>query len=130
MTQPSDVSVLLVDDDTNILGSFGRLLEIHGYEHVTATSPEQGLELFRSLSPPLVISDYNFGLASSMTGVDFLAQIWRLCPSARRVLLTGFSMLREVKMAESSGVIHRVLTKGDLFDAVEVVREELERYRV
>lgn len=112
--------VLLVDDDLQLLGTLQRLFQIWGHECVTVSTPEEALDLFVRLWPPLVVSDYDFGLRSATTGVDFLDQVRTLHPDTRRVLLTGALLAP----AETT-VAHRVLRKGNMANLADVVDREL-----
>ncbi len=49
--------VLVVDDETDFLDTYERLLRRNGYEVVTATSRATGLEALAGEPPDLVISD-------------------------------------------------------------------------
>ena len=56
--------ILLVDDHLPLLRNMAFLLEIAGFDVLTATNGTQALELLRQQTPDLVISDVN------MPGVD------------------------------------------------------------
>ena len=53
----SDISVLIVEDEENILKSLKYNLEKNGYRVITASDGEQCIELNRELSPDIIILD-------------------------------------------------------------------------
>lgn len=81
-------TVLLIDDDEDILSSFSLALEHHGLRVLTAESGDEGIALARQYLPDLIISDIN------MPGKDGLSVLQALRadpPLATRqiVLMTG-----------------------------------------
>ncbi len=53
--------ILLVDDDTDLLISLKTVLRKQGYEVTTTTSCTEGLTIFYSVQPDLVLLDVNVG---------------------------------------------------------------------
>lgn len=64
--------VLVVDNDPVNLDLAVSLLQASGYEVVTAQDPDAGLDLARSRTPALIVSDVCMGMAS---GYDFLQRV-------------------------------------------------------
>ena len=65
-------SILLVDDNTHGLTARGLILQELGHSIVTATSAEQGWELFQQTSFDLVVTDYRMG---KMNGLEFIKAV-------------------------------------------------------
>ncbi|MCA9506773.1 MAG: response regulator, partial [Myxococcales bacterium] len=82
----STASVLLVDDEPNVLKSLNRLLRRRGYVVHMCTCPEQALKLLEQLDPKVIVSDYRM---PQMNGVEFLHRARQLRPRAMRILLSG-----------------------------------------
>jgi DNA-binding NtrC family response regulator len=86
--------VMLVDDEPNILSALRRSLsaidarELDGdaLSFETFTSPEAAIQRSDEQDFDLVISDYRM---PSMNGVEFLARIMELQPSAPRMIISG-----------------------------------------
>lgn len=53
----SDVKIMLVDDEENILISLSFLLEKEGYTVATATNGAEALEQYRAFKPDIVLLD-------------------------------------------------------------------------
>ena len=81
-------TLLLVDDEENILSSLRRLLRNQGYEIFTATGGEQALAMLEERPVDLVISDARM---PGMDGATLLAEVQRRWPDCMRILLTGYA---------------------------------------
>jgi response regulator RpfG family c-di-GMP phosphodiesterase len=118
-------TLLLVDDETNILSSLRRLFRPHGYRVLSAESGAQGLELLRTEAVDLIISDMRM---PTMNGAQFLAAARALQPDAVRVLLTGYADIGSTIEAINAGEIHRYVSKPwDDREMLLIVRQALER---
>jgi diguanylate cyclase (GGDEF)-like protein len=101
-------TLLLVDDEENILAALARLLRGSGYTILRASSARQGLELLASHRVGVIISDQRM---PGMTGVEFFSRVRDLYPQTVRIVLSGYTDLEAVKEAFSRGTIYKFLTK-------------------
>ncbi|AZE87840.1 HD domain-containing phosphohydrolase [Pseudomonas orientalis] len=101
-------AVLLVDDEESILNSLRRLLRSQPYDVVLATSGAQALEIMATRPIDLVMSDARM---PGMDGATLLAEVHRLYPGTRRILLTGYADLTTIVKAINDGQIHRYISK-------------------
>ena len=51
--------ILVIDDDRDILQLVSAILKKHGYNPITASDGDQGLTLFESENPAIVLTDIN-----------------------------------------------------------------------
>mgnify|MGYP002642134907 CR=1 FL=1 len=103
------MKILCVDDDGNVLRALKRMLQMAGYETLTASSAQEGMNiLMKDSDIPLVISDYHM---PQVNGVSFLRDIQSTWPEKGRFLLTGFAGEQDVKKAAVDGVIHQLIDK-------------------
>lgn len=101
-------SVLIVDDDTNILSAFVRGLRKH-VDLTTASSATEGLELLEKAGGfAVVISDQQM---PGMDGITFLKSVRKKTPDAVRIMLTGNTDHDIAANAVNQGAIFRFLTK-------------------
>ncbi len=101
-------SILLVDDEPNILSSLSRLLRREGYTILTAASPLEAFELLAKHPVQVVVSDQRM---PEMSGTEFLSRVRQLYPNTVRLVLTGYTDLESVTGAINRGAIYKFLTK-------------------
>ncbi len=119
-------TLLLVDDEENVLHSLKRLLHQEGYTILTASNGEEGLEKLESTPVALVISDQRM---PGKSGVDFLRLVKERWPETVRIMLTGYADIEAAIAAINSGEVFRFITKPwNEGEIKEVIRQALERY--
>ncbi|MDD5176670.1 MAG: EAL domain-containing protein [Sterolibacterium sp.] len=101
-------TLLLVDDEANILSALKRLLRHDGYDILTALGAEQGLEQLASHPVDVIVSDQRM---PGMSGVEFLRRVKTLHPETVRLVLSGYTDLQAVTDAINEGAIYKFLTK-------------------
>lgn len=101
-------SLLLVDDEENILSALARLLRRDGYTLYRANSGEEGLRLLAENDIGVIVSDQRM---PQMTGVEFLTRARELRPDTVRIALSGYTDLDSVTDAINRGSIYKFLTK-------------------
>ncbi|MFZ4859991.1 MAG: HD domain-containing phosphohydrolase [Desulfuromonadaceae bacterium] len=123
----SIITVLLVDDEENILRSLQRLLMDEDFAIETATSGEAALEKLRTLeNVGLILSDQRM---PGMNGAEFLGRSREYVPDAVRILLTGYTDINAAIDAINRGGTSRYLSKPWNDDElVQVVRDAVSHY--
>lgn len=101
-------TLLLVDDEANILAALKRLLRRDGYQIITADGGEQGLQRLAEQPVDVIVSDQRM---PGMSGVEFLRRAKALCPDTVRLTLSGFTELQSIIDAVNEGAIYKFLTK-------------------
>ncbi|HJW57663.1 MAG TPA: EAL domain-containing protein [Burkholderiaceae bacterium] len=101
-------TLLLVDDEANILAALKRLLRRDGYQILTAESGQEGLEILAQKSVDVIVSDQRM---PGMTGVEFLRTAKGIYPNTVRIVLSGYTELQSVTNAVNEGAIYKFLTK-------------------
>jgi CheY-like chemotaxis protein len=104
----SQMTLLLVDDEPNILNAIKRLLRREGYRILCAESAAQGLDLLATHRVHVVISDQRMPV---MTGTEFLSRVKDLYPDTVRLVLSGYSELESLTDAINKGAIYRYISK-------------------
>ncbi|WP_106477939.1 HD domain-containing phosphohydrolase [Phytohalomonas tamaricis] len=117
------MTLLLVDDEENILNSLRRVLRNEPYTVLTASSGDQALSLMEAQHIDLVISDARM---PSMDGATLLAKIQQRWPECLRILLTGYADISTTIRAINDGQIYRYLSKPwDDDDLRLIIRQAL-----
>jgi CheY-like chemotaxis protein len=117
-------TLLLVDDEPNILSALKRQLRGTGLRILTAPGGREGLALLESESIDVIVSDQRM---PGMTGVEFLRAVKTSHPDTVRIVLSGFTELQSVTDAVNEGAIYKFLTKpwddtqlrGHILEAVQ-----------
>lgn len=101
-------TLLLVDDETNIVSALKRLLRRDNYTILTANSGAEGLEVLAHHAVDVIVSDQRM---PGMTGVEFLGRAKELYPDTVRIVLSGYTELQSVTDAVNQGAAYKFLTK-------------------
>ncbi|MEO8298857.1 MAG: response regulator, partial [Burkholderiales bacterium] len=101
-------TLLIVDDEDNIVASLRRLLRRDGYRILTANGGEEGLRRLAEHEVDVVLSDQRM---PGMTGVEFLHRAKALYPQTVRMVLSGYTELQSIIDAVNEGAIYKFLTK-------------------
>lgn len=105
---PPNASLLLVDDEENILRSLQRTLRREPYDIRTAASGDEALVLLNDQKFDLVISDARM---PGMDGPTLLSEIRKKWPWCIRILLTGYADINSTIKAINDGQIFRYISK-------------------
>ena len=101
--------ILYVDDDALAVRAVVR--ELRAVEDVTVvglTDPREAVAVLRQESFDIVLSDFQM---PAMDGVDLLAEVQKLLPEARRLILTGVPDESKLQAALREGLVECVLAK-------------------
>ena len=79
-------SVLVVEDDKDLLNIYNEILEMHGFDVSMASNGEEGVTKFGEIEPSLVIMD---GDMPVLDGYSAFEQIKELDKDANVVIVTG-----------------------------------------
>lgn len=102
------ITILLVDDEQNILSSLRRLFRPIGYSILMANSGQEGLDLLAQQKIDLVISDMRM---PEMDGAEFLSKVAKQWPDTIRILLTGYADMESTIAAINEGKIYKYISK-------------------
>ncbi|MGH8075387.1 MAG: EAL domain-containing protein, partial [Lysobacter sp.] len=101
-------TVLLLDDEENVLRSLVRLFRRDGYNILTANSVRQAFDLLASNTVQVIVSDQRM---PDMSGTEFLGRVRDLYPDTIRMVLSGYTDVTTITEAINRGAIYRFLTK-------------------
>jgi len=104
----TDRTILLVDDEPNILKALKRLLRRDGYTIHLADSGAEALKILAVEPINVIVSDHRMPV---MTGIEFLAKVKERYPDITRIVLSGFSDLDTITEAINEGNIYKFLAK-------------------
>jgi diguanylate cyclase (GGDEF)-like protein len=120
--RPSDYqrTILIVDDEKNILSSLKRLFRKSGAKVLTAGSAKQALEIMALNEVGIILSDLSM---PKTNGIELLQLVQELYPYTVRMILSGKSEFESARDAINKSSIHKFITKPwtgqELLDDVE-----------
>jgi len=126
--------ILIVDDEEIIVRLLSMSLRSDGYEIVTAYNGEQGLEVFKSESPDIVVTDIKM---PGMDGLELLKKIKEVDKDTEVIIVTGHGDIDSTIIALQFGAsdfINKPVRDEALAIALEraktkiLLREKLKEY--
>lgn len=101
-------SIMIVDDEAQILNALRRLLTRSGWQVSAFMDPLAALNYASSTLIPVVISDYRM---PGMNGVDFLNELNKIQPAVYKVMLSGKAdqdaVINAINQANINHFIHK-----------------------
>jgi diguanylate cyclase len=101
-------TLLIVDDETNVIASLVRLLRNDGYRILTAHNAQQAFDILALDAVHVIISDHRMPV---MTGAEFLGKVKTLYPDTVRILFSGYVEIDALTDAVNRGAVFRFLLK-------------------
>ncbi len=126
--QKSRACILLVDDDEAILDGVTRLLQLRGYQVITAINGHEALAAMQQTTPDLIISDIAM---PDMNGYDFFHAVrsnplWMPIPF---IFLTAYGQHEDIRHGHSLGVDAYLVKPFEMEDLLVLIESRLKRVR-
>ena len=96
----SDATVLIVDDEPDMVENCTRILRRAGYHCLTATDPYRALALLESDSPDLLLTDLKM---PGLDGMELLRRAHELDPAMPVIMITAFATIESAVAAVKEG---------------------------
>ena len=118
-------TVLLVDDESNVLHGLSRTLRHQPFDLFTARSGEEAVDILKRMVIHVVVADEQM---PGMSGGELFAWIAEHFPDTKRIVLTGHPTAETAIRAINEGTVYRFFTKPcnpvDLALAIHSALEE------
>ena len=101
-------TVLVVEDDNDLLMIYKEILELNKFEVHTAENGQEGVEKFKEVQPSLVIMD---GDMPVLDGYEAFNQIKKLDSNANVVIVTGMAEYEKKNQEAIKRGLIKVITK-------------------
>jgi DNA-binding NtrC family response regulator len=119
---PAAGRVLVIDDDEVLLNVVGRALRAAGFQVVSATSAEEGLERFVAIKPDCAVVDVYL---PGLDGFAFVERARALAPEVPMLMLSGLEGVDHERRAAQAGA-RRFLPKAiDVRDLERHIRDAM-----
>jgi two-component system response regulator RegA len=113
---PEDASLLIVDDDRSFLQRLARAMELRGFQVQTGHSVAEGLEQIRQKAPAFAVVDMRL---EDGNGLDVIAELARVRPDARAIVLTGYGNIATAVSAVKLGAVDYLAKPADADDVTD-----------
>jgi two-component system, response regulator RegA len=113
---PEDRSLVLVDDDRAFVTRLARAMELRGFEVRLAHSVAEGLGLIRQSAPAFAVVDMRL---EDGNGLDVIAELSKVRPDARAVVLTGYGNIATAVSAVKLGAVDYLAKPADADDVTD-----------
>ena len=112
-------TILLIDDDNDVLESTQITLQMNGRNVITASSGEVGIHMYKEHSPSLVLLDLSM---PKIDGFETFSKLIAYDKNAKVVLFTG-SLVDEDKLqqAHKNGVLDIILKPASLNEMNKII---------
>jgi response regulator RpfG family c-di-GMP phosphodiesterase len=101
-------TLLLLDDEPQVLAALRRVFRHSGSKVLATTSPTEAFELLAKHEVGVIISDQRM---AELSGTEFLNRVKVMYPGTVRMILSGYTDLKTVTEAVNQGAIYKFLTK-------------------
>ncbi|MBI4984506.1 MAG: EAL domain-containing protein [Rhodocyclales bacterium] len=119
-------TLLVVDDEENVLHSIRRLLRSEGYRVIIAHSGAEALDLMGKHDVGVILSDQRM---PGMTGTELLQKVRKMYPATVRIILSGYSEASTITEAINKGEIYKYVTKPwENEELIALLRKAFVRY--
>jgi CheY-like chemotaxis protein len=110
-------TILLVDDDVDLLRSVAEILRLRGYSVFECSDPSEAIECCRrNQDLTCVLTDIDM---PGMDGISLLAEIRRIRPLVEPLLMTGNVDHRELSPYEEVQCLRKPFSHDELFEALD-----------
>lgn len=120
-------SILIVDDDSQLRNSFGKLLGQEGYDIRTASSGEGGVQMVREKLPDLVIMDVRMPGMDGLEAFDLIRQHDQRVPV---IIMTAYGTTDTAIRATKMGAFDYILKPFDIPEMLTLIEQALEAGRL
>ncbi len=118
--------ILLIDDESDVLYAFQRIFDSPETQITTASSGEEGIELFPKVQPNLVIMDVRMG---GMTGLQTLEKIREIDARTPVIMMTAYGTTKTAIEAMKLGAYDYLLKPFDVPKLQQLVFSALKASR-
>ncbi|MGM0522192.1 MAG: EAL domain-containing protein [Pseudomonadota bacterium] len=118
-------TLLLLDDEPNILRALTRVLRRDGYRIIAVEKPSDAFEHMAMNDVDVILSDQRM---PEMSGTTFLHRVNELYPDTVQLILSGYTNLKTVTDAVNQGGVYKFITKPWDDDELRALVQEAFRH--
>ena len=115
-------SILIVDDDPDILVTFTEILKNRNYSVESASSGKDFLEMARKTIYDVAIVDLKL---PDIEGLELLREMKKISPRTKKIVITGYPTLESAIDAMGSGTDAYLLKPVEPEDFLKIVEQKI-----
>ncbi|MBF0103770.1 MAG: sigma-54-dependent Fis family transcriptional regulator [Deltaproteobacteria bacterium] len=115
-------TILIVDDDLQLLKSFKKILIAEGYNVIIAQTGQEGINLVESRSPDLVLMDIKM---PGMSGYDAFLIIHDIDPKLPLIIMTAYGTTDMAIEATKMGAFDYIFKPFDIPEILELIKDAI-----
>jgi len=121
------VSILIVDDEPNIVRTLKDRLEMNEYDVITGSNGKEGLDLAVKEQPDIILLDVIMPL---MDGLEMLEALRNnpQCRDIAVIMLTARSQTQDIARAKACGIEDYIVKPFDLSELLEKIESIAEHH--
>ncbi|TKJ40242.1 hypothetical protein CEE37_07915 [candidate division LCP-89 bacterium B3_LCP] len=124
----SENTILVVDDEEDILDLLKETLEETGYRVITAPCGSKALQILEHENPVVILSDNRM---PDMSGIELFEEIRLRTTDAVRILMTGYADLSIAIEAINRGWVYKFITKPFKLEEILItIQRSIEYYEM
>jgi putative nucleotidyltransferase with HDIG domain len=121
-------TILVVDDERDILELLQETFEDAGYQVSIAVNATDALEIFEKENPDVILSDNRM---PGMSGIEFFEEVREKASDSVRILMTGYADLNIAIEAINRGWVYKFVAKPFKLEEILVtIQRALEYYEI
>lgn len=121
------MSVLIIDDEKEILETLKRHFDLEGIDVTVATNPKEALKLMSSNPFPVVLTDIRM---PEMSGVEVIRKAKGINPTSIIYVMTAYaSMVNMVECLELGAADYFIKPFQNMDFVIQTVKDALARHR-
>jgi two-component system alkaline phosphatase synthesis response regulator PhoP len=125
--KPNHGTILIVDDEPNIVQTLKDRLEMNDYRIVTACNGKEGLQKALAEKPDVILLDI---IMPTMDGLEMLAHLRKTNKDIPVIMLTARSQDQDIERATACGIDDYIIKPFDLSELIGKIEGIFENRRI
>lgn len=117
------MSVMIVDDDRELLEIYGKIFKMSGFDVVTCEDGESALNIIKEGRVSVVVSDI---IMPRMDGIELLKRIKTISPDTEVIMLTAEGSISGAVEAVKEGAFSYLIKPADIEELLSNIRKAAE----
>ena len=114
-------TILVVEDDMDLLDLYVEILQVNGYNVQTAINGEEAVSKYRQIQPDFVVMDVDM---PKLDGYEAFSQIIEMDKNAKVVIVTGYSEFESKnKKALEQGLISVISKPIGIYTLLDLAKK-------